>query len=425
MTIIAASDVGGGEGRPDLAAPRRVVFVQDGARLRYALPLALQSAGILDVMHTDWYVRQGSTHAALAAVMAKLPYAVGRRLAGRRSTALDDRKIFGPFWTSLLGRLSERRTSSAEELYIRRSDIMARHVLRHGWGNADALVGFVRNIDPLLCERARRRGMAVILDQMIAPITVEQRAAERQAALWPGWERPIDATGPLRMREVERRSWAAADHITCASDYVRRGLIDEGVDPDRISVLPYPIDTGMFAFHDRSCRSDVVRIGFVGAVSLRKGAPAFLKVAHVFDPKVAEFVMIGPHALDEARLAQERGGVRLVGAVPAATIPGWLQHFDVLLFPSTCEGSAGAVMEAMATGLPIVTTRESGTLVRDGVDGFLHGPEDIEGMTHSIARLIADPGLRSRMGRAARSRVEPMTIERYGRLWRELLERLL
>jgi glycosyltransferase involved in cell wall biosynthesis len=403
----------------------RVLVVQDGARLRYALPLALQSAGILGTMHTDWYARRGSPQAALAAVMACLPHPAGKRLSGRRSAELDDARVSAPFWASLMDRLLESRTARSEELYRRRSRAIARHVLRQGWGDAEALAGFVRNIDPALCERARARGMAIVLDQMIAPIPVELRAARRQAALWPGWEKPVDPAGPMLMQDVERRSWAAADHITCASDYVREGLIGEGVEPERISVLPYPIDTRAFAFRDRSPRSGRVRIGFVGSISLRKGAPAFLRIARRFDPRLAEFVMVGPSLLDERVLARERGTVRLPGAVPASAIPAWLAQFDVFLFPSTCEGSAGAVMEAMAAGLPVVTTPQSGTLVREGIEGFVHDGEEIEAMSRSIARLVADPDLRFHMGQAARRRVEPVTIGSYGLCWRDLLERQL
>jgi glycosyltransferase involved in cell wall biosynthesis len=408
--------------RPGASAPARVMVVQDGARLRYALPLALQSAGLLGTMHTDWYARPGSVEAAFAALMTRLPHPAGRRLVGRHAPGLDGCRIVASCWTSLMERLCERRAARAEDLYIRRSRAIARQVLQDDWRDTTALAGFVRNIDPMLCEAARRRGITVVLDQMIAPIAVETRAAGRQAMLWPGWEKPADPLGSMLMGAVEKRSWAAADHITCASDYVRQGLIEEGLDAGRISVLPYPIDTDAFRFVDRRARKGPVRIGFVGTVSLRKGAPAFLTIARRFDPNVAEFVMVGPSLLTADRLTRERGAVRLTGPVPSAVIPGWLSKFDVLLFPSTCEGSAGAVMEAMATGLPIVTTPESGTVVRDELEGYVHGCEDIDGMTGSVARLIADPALRLSMGRAARDRVETMTIARYGDLWRALLD---
>ncbi|WP_029073704.1 glycosyltransferase family 4 protein [Kaistia adipata] len=400
-------------------------MIQDGSRLRYALPLALQSAGILARMHTDFYVRRGSPQAALAAILASLPRGAGQRLAGRRCPELDDDKVSAPSWTTLVERLCESRATRSEERYVGRSRSLARHVLRHGLENVDGLAGFVRNIDPLLCEWARSRKITVILDQMIAPIEVETRASNRQAALWPGWEKAIDPVGPLLMREIERRSWAAADHITCASDYVRDGLILEGSDPERVSVLPYPIDTRLFTHRDRSRRAGPVRIGFVGTVSLRKGAPAFLKIAHAFDPKVAEFIMVGPSLLEPGTLEREKGDVRLAGAVPAAAIPAWLERFDVFFFPSTCEGSAGAVLEAMAMGLPIVTTPESGTHARNGIEGFVHGCEDLDGMARSLARLVGDGDLRARMGWAGRQRAETMTISQYGAAWRALLERQL
>src|SRR5690606_23971411 len=116
----------------------------------YALPLALQSAGLLETMHTDWYVRHGSLEAVFAALMARLPHRAARRLTGRRAARLDDHKIVACSWATLIERLCESRDARAEELYIRRSRTMARQVLQHGWSEADGLVGFVRNVDPLL-----------------------------------------------------------------------------------------------------------------------------------------------------------------------------------------------------------------------------------------------------------------------------------
>ncbi|BCP53480.1 glycosyl transferase [Kaistia sp. 32K] len=406
--------------RPDL----NVAVIQDGARLRYALPLALRSAGILGTMHTDWFIQPNSLQALFGLAMASISAGTGRRLAGRRCVGLEGSQVVTSGWQTLLERLLESRATLPEEIYVRRSRAMTRQVLDAGWHGADALVGFVRNLDPLLCEVARRQGLAVVADQIIAPIDEQIRQEARQAELWPGWENSAASKGAAIMRDIERRTWDLADHVTCASDYVREGLLQAGVGSERVSVLPYPIDLATFRFLDRSARRGPVRVGFVGGVSLRKGAPAFLEIARSFDPEIARFTMVGPVSLLPERLAPYRGRVQLTGGVPADGVRSWLESFDIFLFPSACEGSAGTVMEAMATGLPVVTTPNSGTPVRDGLEGYIHACGDVDAMKVSIERLIQNPDLRLRMGRAARQRVETMTIERYGEAWRTLLLRL-
>ncbi|MBD5647000.1 MAG: glycosyltransferase family 4 protein [Desulfovibrio sp.] len=80
---------------------------------------------------------------------------------------------------------------------------------------------------------------------------------------------------------------------------------------------------------------------------------------------------------------------------------------DIFLLPSRVEGFPISIMEAMATGLPVVASNVGGIpdLVRHGKDGFLHDPQDVEGMAHSVAALLADAGLRARLGAGARERL--------------------
>ncbi|MCX5568519.1 glycosyltransferase family 4 protein [Kaistia nematophila] len=402
-----------------------MTVVQDGSRLHYGLPLALAHSGILDTVHTDWFVWPRSAEAVFARLMHRFGGVTGRRLAARRCAGLDDSRVVAAGWPSLWERLRESRAELPEAIFARRSQAITRQVLADGWRNANVLAGFVRNVDPALAEAARRDELAVVLDQMIAPIAVELREEEHQAERWPEWWWPQRRDGADIMRDVEIRSWAAASHITCASDYVSNGLIAEGIDRDRISVIPYPVDAAALRYHDRRARRGPIVVGFVGAVSLRKGAPAFLEIARAFDPEVVSFVMVGPATVDPALIERRRGLVEIVGAVPRAEVRDWLNRFDLFLFPSACEGSAGAVLEAMATGLAVVTTPNSGTPVRDGLEGFVLGCDDIDGMIRRVEELVRDDDLRFRMGQAARRRVESLTVERYGKAWHDLLRRIL
>jgi len=412
---------GSGQAMP---APLRVTVVQDGSRLHYGLPVGLKLAGVLGTVHTDWFVRSRSLEAAAAMAMARFGGATGRRLAGRRCAALDGSRVIASGWRALFARLLENGAVLPERTFVRRSQAMTRRVLADGWRGANVLAGFVRNLDPDLCRAARQDGLAVVLDQMIAPIDIQMLEEARQAELWPEWQSAPERGAEI-MRGIEQRSWALANHITCASDYVRDGLLAAGLCRDRISVIPYPVDATAFSLCDRRHRHGPIVVGFVGGVSLRKGAPAFFDIARAFDPTKVRFVMVGPILADPALVERRRGAVDVIGSVPRADVRAWLERFDILLFPSACEGSAGAVMEAMATGLPIVTTPNSGTPVRYGVEGFVVGCEDLAGMADHVARLARDDDLRMRLGMAARSRVEQLTVRGYGEAWAGLLRQVL
>ena len=177
---------------------------------------------------------------------------------------------------------------------------------------------------------------------------------------------------------------------------------------------------------DRSGREGPVTVGFVGRVSVLKGAPYFFEVARRFEKDAnVRFIMVGKVGLDSAIASAHRGRVELVGPVPRTEVEQWLDSFDIFLFPSTFEGSAGAVIEAMASGLPVVASFNSGTYAREGQEGFLREYDDVDGLAECVARLVDDAELRLRMGRAARARVEGFDVNWYAQRIGSLFAKLL
>jgi colanic acid/amylovoran biosynthesis glycosyltransferase len=117
--------------------------------------------------------------------------------------------------------------------------------------------------------------------------------------------------------------------------------------------------------------------------------------------------------------------VRLSGGLPADVVRERLQNADLFLLSSVSEGLSNAALEAMATGLPVVTTDCGGMreAVSDGVEGFVVPVRDVERMAAALGRLAEDAELRVRMGAAARVRVlKEFTLEGQVRAFTELLE---
>lgn len=395
--------------------------VQDGARLHYALPLALEREGLLGAMFTDWFVRAGSAEDAAAALIRKVSPDLGQRLGGRRCAGLPPDRVLSSPLMALKVWMARFGGQAAEEREAQLSRWMGAWIMRRGWLGADCLMGFVRSIDPGLCEAAQAAGLATVVDQIIAPAVVEHGAMQRQAARWPDWAPGGGARRPDAVIALEARTWQATDHVTCPSAYVQDGLIRCGVPAARISVLPYPIDASDWKPVDHAGRTGPVTVGFVGSVGLRKGAPAVCDLARWFDPARVRFVMVGPPAAPPGVLAACAGHVSLTGPVPRSAVRAYFRSFDIFLLPSACEGSAGAVMEAMASALPVVTTPSAGAPIEDGVQGFLRDPQDLEGLASCIERLMNDPALRACMGQAARQRAERLDLEGYGRSLRTVL----
>lgn len=113
----------------------------------------------------------------------------------------------------------------------------------------------------------------------------------------------------------------------------------------------------------------------------------------------------GPDLPQALALARERGiGDDVVAVGEQEDVRQFLSIADLFLLPSATESFGLAALEAMACDVPVVASRVGGLpeVIEDGVTGFLRAPDDIEGMAECGAAILADPGLRARMGVAGR-----------------------
>lgn len=415
--------------RPNSLPEPKVAFVHAGARFHYALAVAMQRAGVLDKVYLDWFVTPGSLREKLARAVRLVNRPLGQRMLDRSCPDLDAAKVAQAGRLGLLfrQRFTRRQFRSPLDRHAWKVAEEAAALLRRGFGDANAVMAYVRDADPSLWAESRRRGLVTVGDQLIAPAAVENDEAQEQMRRWPGWQNPDWAATLMDIDDLERRSWATLDHLTCGSDYVKEGLVREGVEASRVSVLPYPIEARNYPLVDRrrSNGNGPVTVGFVGAVNLRKGAPYFIEVAKRLKARALRFVMVGPNQLEQPVVDKHTGFVEIVGPVPRSEVANWLRQFDMILFPTTCEGSATALMEAMATGLPVVTSPNSGTVARNGTESFITAYDQVEEMASYVERLASDANLRHEMGLAGRRRVESFGIDWYageiGPLFRRLL----
>jgi glycosyltransferase involved in cell wall biosynthesis len=172
---------------------------------------------------------------------------------------------------------------------------------------------------------------------------------------------------------------------------------------------------------------------FLGRLGKRKGVYDLLRAVAGLKSAYPDLRVLlgGDGELDAVRAEASAlgigGQVELLGWVKGADKARLLNEASVYVLPSYNEGLPMSVLEAMAHGLPVVSTPVGGIpeAVRDGVEGFLVTPGDVEGLVDRIGRLLADPALRERMGDAARARAEaafgaPGIVERWVALYGEL-----
>jgi glycosyltransferase involved in cell wall biosynthesis len=106
--------------------------------------------------------------------------------------------------------------------------------------------------------------------------------------------------------------------------------------------------------------------------------------------------------------------VELTGAIPRSEIIGPYTWADVFLLPSICEGSATVIYEALAAGIPVICTANAGSVVRDGIEGFIVPIRDHQAIIDKVELLATNPELRYEMSKNAKVRASEFTLDRYG-----------
>ena len=180
---------------------------------------------------------------------------------------------------------------------------------------------------------------------------------------------------------------------------------------EKLFYLPRGVDTERFK---PGMRPPIFRAIFSGALIERKGIHHLLEAWHRLNLPDAELWLVG-NVHDEAKPHLKKFGrknVRVFGF--KRDLENYLNQGSVYIFPTRLEGSAKTIYEAAACGLPMITTREAGDVVRDGVEGILVQPGDVDAIAAAIEHLYRHPEIVASMSAAARQRVvENFTWDHY------------
>ncbi len=278
----------------------------------------------------------------------------------------------------------------------------------HGWAN------FARHAIP----KAHEMGMITVVDWPITHPVHQYRLLKEEFARLGLSYIPIPKWRERNLAEIEE-----ADRIVVPSAFVLKTFLSHGVPREKIAVIPFGVDAERFSPPVERPESPI-RFLFVGQIGIRKGVHYLLEAWRRLALPDAELILAGRvQNNSQAMLARYDGlpGVRWAGHVDPV---GLYRSAHVFVFPSLDEGSALVTYEAMASGLPLIVTENSGSLARGGVDGIFVPVRDVDALAAAMAQLYREKDLREEMGRAARRRIEPYTWERYGDEIAALYQRL-
>lgn len=403
--------------RPVSSAVRAIV-AQIGARRRYAVPRMLFNLGALARLYTDLaFTRQ-------PLLLAGLP-GVGGAIRRRTIRGIPSHLV----WRAPLIAVGFRNRPSALEGYLEIDERFGRRLIHWGLGDANVVFAMYGSGTPFW-RFARENGVKVAVDVFITPLW--HRIVHQERLAFPDWE-PV---GPHSERELElaeilsERCLLNADLLLCPSERVRADtavfwkerLRESGREPAAM-VLPYGFDCALVTGPARPVPG---RVLFVGGAELRKGIHYLARAARLLGRRGEKYEFrIAGQVSDRVRNHPEARNLHFLGPLSREDVDREYARADVFVLPTLAEGSAESVSEALATGLPVVTTRSAGSHVVDGWSGLIVPERDSEALASAIERIVTDREFRAYLARNAQASARSFTEEKIAPHLLAALEKLV
>jgi glycosyltransferase involved in cell wall biosynthesis len=244
------------------------------------------------------------------------------------------------------------------------------------------------------------RGGSYVCSRGSSHILYQKRILEEEYARWSV---PPPDGFPDWLVERELAEYAAADAIAVPSQFVLRSFVECGVPREKLHLCTYGVTPSVF---QRRPRVDArFRVLFVGSASIRKGIAYLLEAARPLVRRGRLDVWLVGAVAPEARelLGRYADVFTAKGFVPPARLAETYSHGSVLVLPSVEEGLGRVQAQAMACGLPVIATANTGVedILTDGREGFIVPIRDAAAIRERLEWMLESPDAHREMSEAA------------------------
>ncbi|MCS3678762.1 glycosyltransferase family 4 protein [Salinibacter ruber] len=381
----------------------------------------------MERLYTDVWCSRGRE------VLKKLPEPV-RSFANRFHPALPDEKVVDFKGWAVRRRIARwlRGTESDKgryRHYLNVGEGFARRVRSHLFKSeesSDGSVFFGYDTGSLeILEALKESECITLLDQM-DPGRVEKNIVLEEIERWPGWAESAPVLhSPYEDRR--RREWEAASAVIVNSEWSKEALVQQGVPEEKTHVLPLAYEASADGKQGREKPRDGVisdsplHVLWLGTVGVRKGIQYLVDAAHRLSDAPIRFSVVGPIHITDQAVASAPSSMTFEGPMPRDKVSEWYRQADVFVLPTLSDGFAITQLEAMAHGLPVVTTPNCGRVVTDGKDGRVIPPRDVDALAEALIYLEENREEAAKMGRKARKTSKQYTLDRVGTRLEEIV----
>lgn len=405
----------------------RVIVARYNPQHSLRLAAALQSAQMLKTYYTGLYT-----------AWDKQPFAMIRWLplgakefvdqhlfqkVQRSSAALDPSlvRVIRPGPNIAMAILFRLGVSQPWEVIGLRQEIIhfERKVAKESDQQADILVLYDTNAYHALVATTNRPIIRV-LDLATIHWKARDELYRTEGEAWPQLRNQIPSVSYNLARFAEICAEPTlADYVLVGSEFAKSTCVEHGCDPDRVYVVPYGVDPEAFFPTSRTteCRKRPFRILFVGNSTPLKGFHYLLEMLDRLPNLSMEIWCCGLDGKTSSLGRQTAWDSRIkpLGLVSHHEMANLMRQVDMLFHPSILDSFSLTCLEAMASGLPVLTTPRTGAaeLIRHGENGFVVPHGNVILMADQVRTLYSDEALCTEIGRKARITALDYTWRRY------------
>ncbi|MDX1971299.1 MAG: glycosyltransferase family 4 protein [Candidatus Sumerlaeia bacterium] len=393
-----------------LSTPQYLV-IQTGARRRYAVPALFHEHQMGGWLYTDFAGNTGWGK-NLGAMIPKAVQPAGlKKLLGRQIPKEILPKTTTFEWSSLKYSLAMRRAGrnpvlQAEVNRAYQKDL--RNAMKaKGFGEWTHVYSMFGEGHEFLHD-ARNEGRKVVTEVFLSPDT--HRIMQKLRLENPDLESPLALETIQFGEERWNRVLEMTDYFIVPSPFVAETLWLPKSEMHRVLYVPYCTPPGWTSLETQT---EPGRVLFVGSCELRKGIHILADAAQQFRGGITWRVAGGVSEI--IRRHPRFKGLNFLGRVARTAIHEEFARADVFVLPSFAEGSAEVIFEALALGLPVITTYESGSVIRHEREGLIIPKGDPTSLATAIERIVRDREFRDYLSRNARNLARFYEWEHYGR----------
>ena len=364
----------------------RIIVAHPGQQHSYRLASALNRYGCLfSYITTVYNKKNGFIVKVLSLFISKDNK---KRLEKRRCDKIDDKQLIQYNSLSGLILLLLNRVDYSRKIYYwwnkKVADSFGRKVAEYAVNmNADAVIMYDTNAKSCF-EYLKEANPKIlrIMDMSAANRSFVKHVYEEDMIRNPHWAEIL--------RHEKRCLWdysledydeeiRIADFFLAASNVVKHSIEYSGRSGSDVWVVPYGVDSRTYSPPMKET-GGAVRFLFVGAVRQMKGISYLLEAFEKVNPKTAQLEIVGDCLIPERLQHKDASNIKYFGYLLPEKVIERYKNADVFVFPSLCDGFGLAALEAMASGLPVICSDNSGVadLIQDGVNGFVVKTGDSE-----------------------------------------------